>query len=134
MEYHPDVAEYLAQSARLSEALASAKAAMYEDLRVRRAAPTEPDVMPEIDGYGELKSLFLGEGVATRYTPTELQDLVKAGLEECYAVLEERRNEAAQTAVPDWEELEAYFSPAERQDAETTASAAEHDNAERQLQ
>lgn len=132
MEYHPAVAEYLAQSARLSEALQSAKAAMYEDLRVRRAAPTEPDVMPEIDGYGEVKSLFLGEGVAARYTPPELQGLVKAGLDECYAVLEERRNEAAQAAVPDWEDLEAWFSPQGQQDSETSATADDHEDADRQ--
>lgn len=86
MAYHPAVAEYLAQSERLSDALRAAQAAMFDDLRVRRAAPSEPDVMPEIDGYGALTNLFLGEGVADRYRPAELEALVMDGLRECYAV------------------------------------------------
>lgn len=117
MAYHPAVTEWLAQSARLSEALRAAQAAMFEDLRVRRGAPSEPDVMPEIDGYGALTSLYLGEGIADRYRPAELEALVMDGLRECYAVWEERRNEAAQAAVPDWAELEAWFSPQSQQGA-----------------
>lgn len=122
MAYHPAVAEYLAQSERLSDALRAAQAAMFDDLRVRRAAPSEPDVMPEIDGYGALTNLFLGEGVADRYRPAELEALVMDGLRECYAVWEERREEAARAAVPGWAELEKWFGPSAQQAAEAPAS------------
>lgn len=101
MPFHPEVERFLEQGRRLGEIMGKVQAAAFDDLRVRRAAPNEPDVMPEVDGYGTLKSLFLGEGVCQRYTPSELEKLFMSAMRECYAVLGDRRLEAAEAAVPD---------------------------------
>ncbi len=101
MAFHPEVEKFLARSQQLSQALEAVERAAFDDLRVRRAAPNEPDVMPEVDGWGELKSLYLGEGVVDRYNAHEVEQLVMSGLSECYAVLDDRRREAASKAAMD---------------------------------
>ena len=109
MAFHPEVEKFLARSQQLSQALEAVERAAFDDLRVRRAAPNEPDVMPEVDGWGELKSLYLGEGVVDRYNAHEVEQLVMSGLSECYAVLDDRRREAASKAAPElnlWEAVE----------------------------
>ncbi|UQX13435.1 hypothetical protein [Candidatus Mycobacterium methanotrophicum] len=101
MAFHPQVEQFLADSKRLSDALGAIEAAAFDNLRVRRAAPDEPEVMPEIDGWGALTDVYLGEGVVQRYRAEELGELVMSGVRECYAVLEDRRREAAHAAAPD---------------------------------
>ena len=103
MAFHPAVEQFLADSRRLSEALGAIHSAAFNDLRVRRAAPDEPEVMPEIDGWGALTDVYLGEGVVQRYGAGELGEVIMSGLRECYAVLEDRRREAARKAAPDLE-------------------------------
>lgn len=98
MPFHPEVERWLERSRHLGEMLSKAQAAAFDDLRVRRAAPNEPDVMPEVDGYETLTSLFLGEGICQRYTPSELEKLFMSAMRECYAVLGDRRREAAKAA------------------------------------
>ena len=105
MPFHPEVERFLERSRELGEILGKVHAAAFDDLRVRRAAPNEPDVMPEVDGYGTLTSLFFGEGVCQRYTPSELEKLFMSAMRECYAVLGDRRREAAEGAVPDFSDL-----------------------------
>ncbi|EUA17515.1 hypothetical protein I553_10573 [Mycobacterium xenopi 4042] len=60
--FHPDVERFLARGRELGEMLGRVHAAAFEDLRVRRAAPDEPNLMPEIDGYGALTDLWM-EGI-----------------------------------------------------------------------
>lgn len=98
--FHPEVERYLVLGREIGDMMAKAQAAMFDDLRVRRAAPDEPDVMPEVDGYGALRNLFFGEGVCQRYTPAQLEGLFMSAMRECYAVLGDRRREAAEAAVP----------------------------------
>ncbi len=104
MAFDPAVEQFLAEGRRLGEVLGRMKAAMYDDLRVRRAAPDEPNVMPEVDGYGVLTDLYL-EGIVGRYTASQIETLVMSGLQECYEVLDERRAAAADEAVPEAAEL-----------------------------
>jgi hypothetical protein len=103
MAFHPEVERFLAQGRELGEMIRKVQASAFDDLRVRRAAPEEADVMPEVDGHGALKSLFFGEGICQRYTPTQVEDLFMSAMQECYAVLGDRRREAAQAAVPDFD-------------------------------
>lgn len=101
MSFDPMVEQFLAESRRLSEALGAVEAAAFTDLRVRRAAPNESDVMPEVDGWGTPSDVYFGEGVLERYSAEELQQLIMAGLHECYEVLDDRRREAARLAAPE---------------------------------
>lgn len=100
MAFHPQVEAFLARGRELGEMLGKVQAAAFEDLRVRRAAPEEPNLMPEIDGYGALTDLFM-EGIVGRYTPHQIETLFMSAMNECYEVLNERRQEAARAAIPD---------------------------------
>lgn len=104
MAFDPAVERFLAEGRRLGEVLGKMQAAMYDDLRVRRAAPDEPNIMPEVDGYGELTDLYL-EGIVGRYTADQIGNLIMSGLNECYEVLDSRRAAAAGEAVPELAEL-----------------------------
>lgn len=99
MAYHPAVEEWLAKSQRLGDAIGAVQDAAFNNLRVRRAAPDDPDVMPEVDGWGTVTDVYLGEGVTQRYSASQLGDVIMAGLRECYAVLNDRRREAAREAA-----------------------------------
>ncbi|ORW05010.1 hypothetical protein [Mycobacterium kyorinense] len=100
MAFHPDVERFLARGRELGEMLGRVHAAAFEDLRVRRAAPDEPNLMPEIDGYGALTDLWM-EGIVGRYSPAQIEQLFMSALRECYEVLGERREAAARAAVPE---------------------------------
>ncbi|CAN3131945.1 hypothetical protein ACNUDN_29090 [Mycobacterium sp. smrl_JER01] len=105
MSFHPAVESFLAKSRELGSVLGKVQSAMYDDLRVRRAAPEEPNVMPEIDGYGALTDLYL-DGIVGRYSARQIEDLVMSGLQECYAAIDERRLEAVREAVPEFDQLD----------------------------
>jgi hypothetical protein len=111
--FHPDVERFLSESRRLSEAIGAIQSAAFDDLRVRRASPDEPDVMPEIDGWGALTGLYLGEGIVNRYRPAQIEELFMSALRECYAVLGDRRSQAAQAAAPDLDPELWFGTPAE---------------------
>lgn len=98
MPYHPDVEAVLAQGRQLGERMAKLEAALFTDLRVRRSAPGEPNVLPEIDGYGALTDLWM-EGIVGRYSAPEVEQLVMSALGECYAVLGDRCTAAALEVV-----------------------------------
>lgn len=111
MAFHPDVERFLTESRRLSDTIGAIQTAAFDGLRVRRAAPDDPDVMPEVDGWGELKDLYLGDGVVDRYRPAQLERVILSALQECYAVLGERRSAAAHDAVPDLDPEFGFGSP-----------------------
>jgi hypothetical protein len=98
--FHPDVVAFLARGAELGEMLERVQAAAFDDLRVRRAGADEPNLLPEIDGYGALTSLWM-EGIVGRYKAREIEHIFMAAVAECYAVLGDRRSDAARSAVPD---------------------------------
>lgn len=100
MALHPDVEKFLREGRELGEMLGALRAAAFDDLRVRRACPDEPNLLPEIDGYGALTDLWM-EGIVERYTPAEIERIFMAAIAECYAVLEDRRNAAASAVVPE---------------------------------
>ncbi len=54
MAFHPEVEAFLAQGRALGDALERVQSAAFDDLRVRRSTPNEPNLLPEIDGYGAL--------------------------------------------------------------------------------
>lgn len=112
MAYHPAVEEWLAKSQRLGDAIGAVQDAAFNNLRVRRAAPDDPDVMPEVDGWGTVTDVYLGEGVTQRYSASQLGDVIMAGLRECYAVLNDRRREAAREAAPELD-TELWFGAAD---------------------
>ncbi|MBS1691251.1 MAG: hypothetical protein JST91_03410 [Actinobacteria bacterium] len=124
MAYDPAVEHFLAESQRLSDAIGAVEDAAFNNLRVRRAAPNDPDVMPEVDGWGTVTDVYLGEGVTQRYSAAQLGDVIMAGLHECYAVLNDRRREAARDAAPDLDP-DLWFGPA---DTTTTAAGASDDH------
>ncbi|EUA17458.1 hypothetical protein I552_0659 [Mycobacterium xenopi 3993] len=86
MAFHPDVERFLARGRELGEMLGRVHAAAFEDLRVRRAAPEEPNLIPEIDGYGALTDLWM-EGIVGRYRPAQIEQLFMSAMRECYEVL-----------------------------------------------
>jgi len=98
--FHPDVEAFLAQGRALGDVLERVQAAAFDDLRVRRSASDEPNLLPEIDGYGALTDLWM-EGIVGTYKAAEIEHIFLAALAECYAVLGERRSDAARSAVPD---------------------------------
>lgn len=100
MGFHPDVEAFLAKGAALGEMLERVQAAAFDDLRVRRAGSTEPNLLPEIDGYGALTSLWM-DGIVGTYKAAEIEHIFMSAIAECYAVLGDRRADAAQSAVPD---------------------------------
>ena len=106
MAFHPDVEAFLAQGRALGDALERVQSAAFDDLRVRRSTPNEPNLLPEIDGYGALTDLWM-EGIVGAYKATEIEAIFMAAVAECYAVLGDRRTDAARTAIPD--ELRAVF-------------------------
>jgi hypothetical protein len=109
VSFHPAVESFLAKSRELGSVLGKVQSAMYDDLRVRRAAPDEPNVMPEIDGYGALTDLYL-DGIVGRYSARQIEGLVMSGLQECYAAIDERRLEAVREAVPEFDQLDLGLS------------------------
>ena len=106
MAFHPDVEAFLAQGRALGDALERVQSAAFDDLRVRRSTPDEPNLLPEIDGYGALTDLWM-EGIVGQYKATEIENIFMAAVAECYAVLGDRRTDAARSAIPD--ELRAVF-------------------------
>lgn len=124
MAYHPAVEEWLAKSQRLGDAIGAVQDAAFNNLRVRRAAPDDPDVMPEVDGWGTVTDVYLGEGVTQRYSASQLGDVIMAGLRECYAVLNDRRREAAREAAPELD-TELWFGSA---DTPTAADGSDDHN------
>jgi hypothetical protein len=98
--FHPDVERFLARGRELGEMLGKVRAAGFDDLRVRRAAPDEPDLMPEIDGYGALTDVWM-DGIVERYGPSQIERLFMSAIAECYRVLGDRRDSAVRSAVPD---------------------------------
>ena len=106
MAFHPEVERFLARGRELGAMLGRVHAAAFDDLRVRRAAPEEPNLIPEIDGYGALKDVWM-EGIVDRYSAAQIEQLFMSAMQECYAVLGERREAAARAAVPDLEDLGA---------------------------
>jgi hypothetical protein len=98
--FHPDVEAFLAQGRALGDVLERVQAAAFDDLRVRRSAPDEPNLLPEIDGYGALTDLWM-EGIVGTYKAAQIEHLFMAAVSECYAVLGDRRTDAARAAVPD---------------------------------
>lgn len=123
MALHPDVEQFLEDSRRLSEAMGAIKAAAFDDLRVRRAAPEEPDVMPEIDGWGAMTDLYLGEGIVDRYRAAQLEALVMSGLRECYAVVRDRRSQAAHEAAPEFDFSEWFQTAPDEPDESVDETA-----------
>ncbi|EIU51586.1 MULTISPECIES: hypothetical protein [Mycobacteriaceae] len=130
MAYHPAVEEWLAKSQRLGEAIGAVQDAAFNNLRVRRAAPSDPDVMPEVDGWGTVTDVYLGEGVTQRYSASQLGEVIMAGLRECYAVLNDRRKEAAREAAPELD-TELWFGSAETTTAAADGSDDHNGSAER---
>ena len=106
MGFHPDVEAFLAQGRALGNALERVQSAAFDDLRVRRSAPNEPNLLPEIDGYGSLTDLWM-EGIVGQYKAAEIESIFMAAVAECYAVLGDRRTDAARSAIPD--DLRAIF-------------------------
>jgi hypothetical protein len=96
--YHPDVEAILARGQQLGDSLAKLEAALFSDLRVRRSAPREPNLLPEIDGYGALTDLWM-DGIVGRYSAPEIERLFLDALGECYGALGDRRSEAAYAVV-----------------------------------
>lgn len=107
MAFHPDVEAMLAAGRALGEQLAAVHAAAFDDLRVRRAAEREPNLLPEINGYGVLTDLWM-DGIVGRYTAPQIESLFTEAMGRCYAVLDQRRMEAASAVVP--EELMAALT------------------------
>lgn len=130
MAYHPAVEEWLAKSQRLGDAIGAVQDAAFNNLRVRRAAPDDPDVMPEVDGWGTVTDVYLGEGVTQRYSASQLGDVIMAGLRECYAVLNDRRREAAREAAPELD-TELWFGSADTATAAADGSDDHNGSAER---
>lgn len=130
MAYHPAVEEWLAKSQRLGDAIGAVQDAAFNNLRVRRAAPDDPDVMPEVDGWGTVTDVYLGEGVTQRYSASQLGDVIMAGLRECYAVLNDRRREAAREAAPELD-TELWFGSADTSAAAADGSDDHNGSAER---
>lgn len=119
MAYHPAVEQFLAESQRLRDALGAVEDAAFNNLRVRRAAPNDPDVMPEVDGWGAVTDVYLGEGVTQRYSASQLGELIMAGLHECYGVLNDRRRDAARAAAAELDHPDLWFGPSESVAAES---------------
>ncbi len=98
MDYHPAVAAVLARGQQLGDSMAKLEAAVFTDLRVRRSAPREPNLLPEIDGYGTLTGLWM-DGIVGRYSAAEIEKLFLDAMAECYAAVGDRRAEAAHAVI-----------------------------------
>lgn len=100
MAFHPDVEAVLERGRHLADLLSKVKEAAFDDRRVRRSAEREPNLLPEINGYGALTDLWM-EGIVGRYTAPEIERIFMEAMSNCYEALGDPLAEAVRALGDD---------------------------------